>query len=483
MDEFQDANMAQILLLELVGRGPDKPDNVVVVGDDDQSIYRFRGASYAAFEQFGERFEQAPVWAPDRADGRRSLSQPLLENRRSTGHILSAASRLIGHNQKRLKNGPLAPDQGRRASRSTSSTPRTSRTRRTSSWRWIKDDVRGAAVSRERWSDIAVLYRKHRHRDLIVERLRKQDIPYVVVGGTGLFAVPEVRDVEAALRVAANPDDSTAFVRLLSAGPWRLDAAEILRAHQRRRVGRTAHLPGRGWTSCARARSRSPSRPARRCRDSGARIWRRSPRRRSGRRRTSTTAEPETVRQRRSREQRAQWRREQLDARLRVKLERLMALLNELVPRAPARRAVRGARGLPRPHEHAPRPDRRRNAGRAANGAGARAADALRRRLAAVAPARQPRPSSSPTWTSTSRSAATSTPTQVGRVEVEGVQLMTVYQAKGLEYEAVVVPRLVEGQFPDTREEQTAASRSSCSSRSRRPISRSTRSAACCSWP
>ncbi len=74
-----------------------------------------------------------------------------------------------------------------------------------------------------------MLYRKHRHRDLIVDRLRKQDMPYIVIGGTGLFAVPEVRDVESALRVAANPDDSAAFVRLLSAGPWRLDAAEILR--------------------------------------------------------------------------------------------------------------------------------------------------------------------------------------------------------------------------------------------------------------
>ena len=68
VDEFQDANMAQILLLELVGRGPDKPDNVVVVGDDDQSIYRFRGASYAAFERFKERFEAAPTWAPERSN-------------------------------------------------------------------------------------------------------------------------------------------------------------------------------------------------------------------------------------------------------------------------------------------------------------------------------------------------------------------------------------------------------------------------------
>ena len=113
VDEFQDANMAQILLLELVGRGPDKPDNVVVVGDDDQSIYRFRGASYAAFDR------SSATDSASRQCGRRIdrpatvVSQPLLENRRSTGHILSAASRLIGRNQQRLKNGALRPDQAR----------------------------------------------------------------------------------------------------------------------------------------------------------------------------------------------------------------------------------------------------------------------------------------------------------------------------------------------------------------------------------
>ena len=101
--------MAQILLLELVGRGPDKPDNVVVVGDDDQSIYRFRGASYAAFEQFETRFETAPDLGPRTPSASAVASLPLLENRRSTGNILSAASRLIGHNQKRLKKGRCVP--------------------------------------------------------------------------------------------------------------------------------------------------------------------------------------------------------------------------------------------------------------------------------------------------------------------------------------------------------------------------------------
>ncbi len=56
VDEFQDANIAQIELIELLGRTPDRPDNVMVVGDDDQSIYRFRGASFAAFAEFDRRF-------------------------------------------------------------------------------------------------------------------------------------------------------------------------------------------------------------------------------------------------------------------------------------------------------------------------------------------------------------------------------------------------------------------------------------------
>ena len=112
VDEFQDANMAQILLLELVGRGPDKPDNVVVVGDDDQSIYRFRGASYAAFAQFRDRFSEPPAWAPERGRGD-VCSLPLLENRRSTANILAAANTLIEHNEVRLKAGqPLRPMKG-----------------------------------------------------------------------------------------------------------------------------------------------------------------------------------------------------------------------------------------------------------------------------------------------------------------------------------------------------------------------------------
>ena len=87
----------------------------------------------------------------------------------------------------------------------------------------------------------AVLYRKHKHRDAIVARLRDEDIPYTVVGGLSLFETPEIRDLEQALRAIADPHDDNALIRMMTAGPWRLDALEILRVTRMARFDR-AHL-------------------------------------------------------------------------------------------------------------------------------------------------------------------------------------------------------------------------------------------------
>lgn len=449
VDEFQDANMAQILLLELIGRGPDKPDNVVVVGDDDQSIYRFRGASYAAFERFRERFQQAPVWAPDRSAATVE-SQPLVENRRSTGHILSAASRLIAHNHRRLKKGPLVPvkSDGERVDLVYATDEHDEADVVVE---WIKKRFESLPEPR-RWSDVAVLYRKHRHRELIVERLRKQDIPYVVAGGTGLFFVPEVRDVEAALRVAANPEHSAAFVRLLSAGPWRLDAAEILR------ITNAAAWDGRPVYHAAldilREGEISISEPAGAALPHhGAAVLAAAAAPTLWTNADFDEAEPETIKQRRNREQRAQWRREQLDARLRVKLERLMELLNVLVPRAQRDGPFAVL------EEFLVRTNMLHDLIAVETPDAQRTVLALARLMRFVADwqASHPRDSLAQfiAYLDVYQQVGGDLDTdQMGRVEVEGVQLMTVYQAKGLEYEAVVVPRLVEGQFPDTREER-----------------------------
>jgi superfamily I DNA/RNA helicase/RecB family exonuclease len=464
VDEFQDANMAQILLLELIGRGPEKPDNVVVVGDDDQSIYRFRGASYAAFERFRERFEKPPAWAPDRATPK-VASLPLLENRRSTENVLTAASRLIAHNEPaRLKHEPLratrpagepvdlivSPDDADEADAIVA---------------WIRRTF-DALPRPRRWSDIAVLYRKHRHREQIVERLRRQDIPYVVVGGTGLFAVPEVRDVEAALRVATNPTDSVAFVRLLSAGPWRMDAQEILR------LTRAADWDGRPLFQAAADILRDRSVPVPVVEPAGGdgpdasepvaaaladlglgldadgrlTLWA------DDDLAADALGQPETVRERRSRDARTKWRQEQLDIRLRAKLERLFAVLDELIPRA------RRDGPFAVLEDYLVRTNLLYDLIAVETTDSQRTVLALARLMRFVAEWQRAHPRDSladfiaylDVYQQVGGDLDTDLP---GRVDVEGVQLMTVYQAKGLEYEAVVVPQLVEGQFPDLREE------------------------------
>ena len=407
VDEFQDANMAQILLLELVGRGPDKPDNVVVVGDDDQSIYRFRGASYAAFSEFERRFNQPPAGAPDRPV-RAVQRLPLLQNRRSTARILSAAGRLIEHNRPRLKAEPLQPVRERGTpvelvyARDESDEAEAIVARIRALFDALPDRLPtpDGGERAKRWSDIAVLYRKHRHREQIVERLRRASIPHVVVGGTGLFAIPEVRDVEAALRVAANPDDSVSFVRLLTAGPWRLDGAEILR------LTRLADWDGRSVFQAARdALGRGELRAG-----------------------------------------------DALDPQLRIKLERVMAVVNDLAPR--------GTREAPFPilEDYLVRTNLLHDLIAVETPEAQRVVLAVARLMRFVADWQRSHPRLSlkdfvdylDVYQQVGGDLDTDLP---GRVEVEGVQLMTVYQAKGLEYEVVFVPRLVEGQFPDLREE------------------------------
>jgi DNA helicase-2/ATP-dependent DNA helicase PcrA len=225
VDEFQDANVAQIELIELLGRTPDRPDNVMVVGDDDQSIYRFRGASFAAFAEFEYRFAHAPAHDRDNPPARPPTVLALEQNFRSGGHVIAGANRLIATNTTRFapdKRLWTARGDGERIEIHTCAGPDDEAVA-------IVDAIRSMVGESGRWGDVAVLYRKHKHREAIVARLRDEGIPYTVVGGLSLFGTPEIRDLEQGLRAIANPEDDPALVRMLSAGPWRLDALDILR--------------------------------------------------------------------------------------------------------------------------------------------------------------------------------------------------------------------------------------------------------------
>jgi ATP-dependent DNA helicase UvrD/PcrA len=224
VDEFQDANVAQIELIELLGRTPDRPDNVMVVGDDDQSIYRFRGASFAAFAEFERRFAQAPAHDREATPPGPPPRLRLEQNFRSVRHVLTGANRLIGQNQIRFvpdKELTTKRPDGDQIEMLVCGGPEDEAVA-------IVDAVKSIVGESKRWGDVAILYRKHRHREAIVERLREEDVPYTVVGGLSLFSTPEIRDLEQGLRAIADPTDDPAFVRMLTAGPWRLDALEIL---------------------------------------------------------------------------------------------------------------------------------------------------------------------------------------------------------------------------------------------------------------
>ncbi|HEY5496211.1 MAG TPA: ATP-dependent helicase, partial [Candidatus Limnocylindrales bacterium] len=234
VDEFQDANVAQVELIELLGRTPDRPDNVMVVGDDDQSIYRFRGASYAAFVEFDRRFSDPPAHDPDGPAPGPPTRLSIVENFRSRPPILVVANRLISRNElrympdKRLEpnrhgDGALAVELITCAGPDDEAAAIVERIRELAGW----DPATGGQPAIP-WSSFAVLYRKHKHRDAIVARLREESIPYTVSGGLSLFATPEIRDLEQALRALADPFADVALARTLTAGPWRLDALELL---------------------------------------------------------------------------------------------------------------------------------------------------------------------------------------------------------------------------------------------------------------
>jgi DNA helicase-2/ATP-dependent DNA helicase PcrA len=224
IDEFQDSNVAQIQLAKLLGG---QEANVFAVGDPDQAIYRFRGATSGAFDQFLKTFDPSRVQ-------RATLSK----NRRSTPPILRCAYQTIKVNptvaSKELHDGgwPREPLGCARleddpALAHASAVQAIVHNGCEQEAKFVADTI--AAIHQQHPAmnlhDIAVLYRTHAHRDEVLAELRRRDIP-VHVQGVDLFDTPEVRDAMAALQImeSSNP---IALVRVAAFPQFSVDPEEF----------------------------------------------------------------------------------------------------------------------------------------------------------------------------------------------------------------------------------------------------------------
>ena len=223
VDEFQDTNIAQLRLLELLA-GPAR--NVVTVGDNDQAIYRFRGASFGSFKLFLERFagwKEGQDSTPFRV--------ALTENYRSTPNILRVAMQVIGQNavSADFPKKVLSPNKppGEKIRIVELGTPEEES-------QWVASELQRIHGAGRRWKDFAVLYRQHAHRDHLVVELSRRKIPFVIAR-LSILEHPLVRDVLAYLRLIAAPYDDIACARVLAAPAWHLEAADLVRLATRAR--------------------------------------------------------------------------------------------------------------------------------------------------------------------------------------------------------------------------------------------------------
>ncbi len=197
VDEYQDTNYAQFRLLQLLGA---KYGNVCVVGDDDQSIYRWRGANLENILHFESHYPAACV-------------VKLEENYRSTKTILGAASAVISKNVGRKdKKLWTKRRQGELITRHVADDER-------SEAEYICRTVRELVSENLNYRDIAVFYRTNAQSRVIEEFLRAEDIPYQVVGDIQFYQRKEIKDLIAYLKFLANPADSVSLRRVINLPP------------------------------------------------------------------------------------------------------------------------------------------------------------------------------------------------------------------------------------------------------------------------
>ncbi|MBA5636860.1 UvrD-helicase domain-containing protein [Duganella sp. LX20W] len=198
MDEYQDTNTCQYELVKLMVTGIGKKPMFTAVGDDDQAIYAWRGASVENLKTLQTDFPNLEVIK-------------LEQNYRSTTRILQAANAVIGNNPKLFEKS-LWSEHGLGEPIKVLG--------------MANDDQEAEQVAimisadrferKNKWSDYAILYRGNHQARVIEQALRKERIPYTISGGQSFFDKAEIKDIISYLRLLANTDDDPAFIRAVT---------------------------------------------------------------------------------------------------------------------------------------------------------------------------------------------------------------------------------------------------------------------------
>jgi DNA helicase-2/ATP-dependent DNA helicase PcrA len=215
VDEFQDTNKLQYAWLKLLSGSRNA---IFAVGDDDQSIYAFRGANVGNMSDFEREF---------RVQNLIKLEQ----NYRSVGHILNAANALIANNARRLGK-ELWTDAGE-------GEPVRIYEAQTDGYEaaWLVDEVKGLIAEGHARAEIAVLYRSNAQSRVIEHALFNGGIPYRVYGGLRFFERAEIKHALAYLRLIENPADDTAFLRVVNFPPRGIGARTLEQLADAARAG------------------------------------------------------------------------------------------------------------------------------------------------------------------------------------------------------------------------------------------------------
>ena len=194
VDEYQDTDNSQYQLVSALAQ---KHQNICVVGDDDQSIYSFRGADINNILDFERDYPDAKVLC-------------LGQNYRSTKNIVDAANAVISNNQKR-KEKPIKTEnkEGSKITCYGSINP-------TDEAGYVLRQIEKCQADGKKYEDLAILYRINAQSRAFEDALRDADIPYRIVGGIGFYERMEIKDIIAYMRVIVNPADTVSIKRVIN---------------------------------------------------------------------------------------------------------------------------------------------------------------------------------------------------------------------------------------------------------------------------